>query len=101
MFDADRGRRVAMMEPLLRDAFEKVSKVVRGMGEGGVAQTPLTMANDGAQSFIWECIEVRAWDRYEAGGPLEAEDAELTVSPELSELIALPGDVLSQPVPAG
>jgi hypothetical protein len=64
MLENERGRRVALI----------------------VLEALVTMATDATECFIWEALEVRAWDRYEAGGPIEAEDVSLNVSPELSDM---------------
>jgi hypothetical protein len=86
VLEKERGRRVSLMEPLIRDAFGKVAKVVADMMDEDVRKTLIAMALDPTECFIWEGLEVRAWDRYEAGGPLEAEVSELNVSPELSAM---------------
>ncbi|WP_158744958.1 hypothetical protein [Acidisphaera sp. L21] len=84
MLEKERGRRLALMEPLICDAFGKVAKVVFDLVEGDVHEALVKMETDATECFIWEGSGVRAWDRYEAGGPIEAEDVELNVSPELS-----------------
>jgi hypothetical protein len=86
MLEKGRGRRVALMEPLIRNAFSKVAKVVFDLSEDAVHEALVTMATDATECFIWEGSGVRAWDRYEAGGPIEAEDVDLNVSPELSDM---------------
>jgi hypothetical protein len=86
MLEQERGRRVTVMEPLIRDAFGKVSKVVFNLSENGVRDALTTMESDPTECFIHEGVGVRAWDRYEAGGPLEAEDVDLNVSPEFSDM---------------
>jgi hypothetical protein len=86
MLEKECGRRVTVMEPLIRDAFGKVAAVVFNLSENAVRDALTTMASDPTESFIHEGVGVRAWDRYEAGGPLEAEDVDLNVSPELSDM---------------
>jgi hypothetical protein len=87
MLEKESGRRVTVMEPLLRNAFGKVAAVVFNLSEDSVRDALTTMARDPTESFIHEGVGVRAWDRYEAGGPLEAEDVDLNVSPELADMV--------------
>lgn len=78
--------RVAFLTPLIRGAFGALARVIAAMDAAEVLISLQRMASDPTEALIWENIGRRAWDEYNAGGPLGAERVELTVAPSLSTL---------------
>lgn len=76
--------RVAFLAPLVRRAFAALAQVIAGMDALEVQASLQRMSSDPAEVLIWENAGSRAWEAYDAGGPLGAERIELAVAPGLS-----------------
>ncbi len=85
MVDPHRQARAMVLAPIVRAACASLVRAMDDMGQAASDQALAGMAADPTEAIMWDLLDgVRAWDAYEAGGPLESQRAELLIGPDVS-----------------
>lgn len=82
--DPDRHERAAVLAPVVHAGCASLVRAMDDIGEAACAQALAGMAADPTETIMYELVRgARAWDAYQAGGPLQAQHAELLIGPEV------------------
>ncbi len=85
MVDPDRQARAVFLAPVVQAACASLVHAMDDIGEDASRRALASMVDDPTERIMWEIVDgSRAWDIYQAGGPLQAQHVELTIGPEVS-----------------
>lgn len=85
MVDPDRQARAVFLAPVVQAACASLIEAMDDIGEDASRRALASMVDDPTARIMWEIVNgSRAWDIYQAGGPLQAQHVELTIGPEVS-----------------
>ena len=82
--DPDRHERAAVLAPVVHAGCASLVRAMDDLGETACAQALAAMADDPTETIMYELLRgARTWDAYQAGGPLQAQHAQLLIGPEV------------------
>lgn len=85
MVDPNRQARAVFLAPVVQAACASLVDAMDDIGEDASRRALASMVDDPTERIMWEIVDgSRAWDIYQAGGPLQAQHVELTIGPEVS-----------------